>query len=73
MKHSVDEPAVWDQILSKTTVAAWLGVSQCTIDRWTREGRFPQKLQLGPARVGWQRSDIEAWLAQKKAKGRAGT
>lgn len=73
MTHSIDEPAVRDQILPKAAVAAWLGVSQCTIDRWSREGRFPQKLQLGPARVGWQQSDVEAWLAQKKATGRTRT
>ena len=57
-----------DPILSKAAVAAWLGVSQSTIDRWTHAKSFPPKLRLGPTRVGWQRSDIENWLAQTRSQ-----
>lgn len=54
-----------DPILSKASVAALLGVSQSTIDRWTRAGMFPAKLRLGPARVGWRQTAVEAWIAQR--------
>ena len=67
MNHEQKPLSISNLILSKAAVATWLGVSQCTIDRWAREGRFPPKLQLGPARVGWQRNEIEDWLSQKKA------
>ena len=56
-----------DPILSKAAIGAWLGVAPGTIDRWAREGIFPRKLQLGPARVGWRRSAVEAWLAEREA------
>lgn len=68
MRSSDIDTQIPDRILTKAAVAAWLGVSQCTIDRWTREGRFPAKLQLGPARVGWERSEVESWLARKRPK-----
>jgi prophage regulatory protein len=32
------------------------------IHRLEKAGRFPQRLQLGPNRVGWRLSDIEAWI-----------
>jgi len=54
-----------DPVLSKAAVAALLGVSQSTIDRWSRDGLFPPKLRLGPARVGWRQTSVEAWLAQR--------
>lgn len=58
-----NEDTARDQILSKTAVATWLGVSQSTIDRWSQAGRFPPKLRLGPARVGWSRNAVADWIA----------
>lgn len=51
-----------DPILSKREVTDWPGVDKSTVDRWTRDGTFPPKVQLGPRRVGWQRSAVQAWL-----------
>ncbi|RYG88459.1 MAG: AlpA family phage regulatory protein [Alphaproteobacteria bacterium] len=51
-----------DPILSKREVSGWLGVDKSTVDRWTRDGLFPPKVQLGPSRVGWPRSAVQAWL-----------
>ena len=31
-------------------------------------GRFPKRLQIGPNRVGWLLSDIEAWIAARMAE-----
>jgi prophage regulatory protein len=54
-----------DPVLSKAAVANLLGVSPSSIDRWSRAGAFPPKLQLGPARVGWRKTAVEAWLAER--------
>jgi prophage regulatory protein len=54
-----------DLILSKRAVATWIGVDVSTIDRWAKAGLFPEKKRLGPSRVGWSRSAVEAWLASR--------
>ena len=51
-----------DPVLPKAAVATWLGVSPSTIDRWSKTGAFPPRLQLGPGRVGWSQSTVQAWL-----------
>jgi prophage regulatory protein len=38
------------------------------IDRLERDGRFPRRVHLGPATVGWWRSEIWQWLAEKTAE-----
>lgn len=55
-----------DQVLSKAAVAALIGVSPSSIDRWCRSGGFPPKLRLGPGRVGWRKTAVEAWLAERE-------
>ena len=32
------------------------------IHRLEKAGRFPKRPQLGPNRVGWRLTDIEAWI-----------
>lgn len=54
-----------DPVLSKAAVANLLGVSPSSIDRWTRAGTFPAKIKLGPARIGWRKAAVEAWLAER--------
>lgn len=56
-----------DPILSKREVSGWLGVDKSTIDRWARDGTFPPKVQLGPSRVGWQQSAVQAWLDDRRS------
>lgn len=33
-----------------------------------KQGRFPRRIQIGPRRVGWRLSDIEAWIAERAAE-----
>lgn len=46
-------------------------VSRTTIWRWTRNGLFPAKRQLGPNSIGWPANEVEAWLEGRPAKGGA--
>ena len=52
-------------ILNKSEVTQITGVSPVTLWRWCRAGIFPKPVQLGPSggRMGWRRSDVEAWAA----------
>lgn len=64
---AINNPAasILDPILSKREVSSWLGVDKSTVDRWARDGRFPPKVRLGPSRVGWQQSAVQAWLDRR--------
>lgn len=50
-----------DEVMSRT------GLSRSTIYAWMNAGLFPQRRKLGPRRVGWLESDIEAWIMQREA------
>lgn len=58
-------PTPLDRILSKAEVAALLGVSASTLDRWTKAGAFPPRVRLGPARVGFSQAAVRTWLATR--------
>jgi predicted DNA-binding transcriptional regulator AlpA len=50
-------------VLRKVDVAAHLGVSTWTIDRWVKESRFPSPIYLQPGSPAtWRLRDIEAFL-----------
>jgi len=35
------------------------------IDRLVAAGSFPAKVHIGPARIGWVESEVDAWLKAK--------
>lgn len=43
------------------------GVSRTTIWRWQRTGAFPKPVALGPNTVVWLESEIDAWVAERRA------
>jgi prophage regulatory protein len=55
-------------VISFPEVARLIGVSIPTLYRWNKTGRFPKPIRLGPARVGFFVSDVDAWLAERKAE-----
>ncbi len=44
-----------------------VGVSRTAIYEWMGRGMFPKPVKLGPRRVAWRSTDIEAWLAEREA------
>ena len=52
-------------VLSPAYILALLMVSETTLWRMRKDGRFPAPLQLSAGRVGWLRRDIERWLASR--------
>ncbi|MBF0401221.1 MAG: AlpA family phage regulatory protein [Magnetococcales bacterium] len=51
-----------DHILSKKTVIQMTSVPRGTLDHWISKGQFPPPVALGPCRVGWRASTIQAWI-----------
>lgn len=44
-----------------------VGVCRATLWYWEEKGRFPRRIKLGPNSVGWIRSEVEQWLADRAA------
>jgi len=51
-----------EELLAGADVAAELAVSQRTLDRWVKAGRFPRPIRYSSKRV-WPRTTVNAWLA----------
>lgn len=54
-------------MIRKPELLSMVPLSDPTIWRMERAGKFPRRLQLGGNSVGWFEAEIEAWLAQKAA------
>ena len=62
-----------DRILDKKELRRMWPVSDMTIWRWERDGKFPKRLHLGQGRVGWRLSELLAEMdrlcAEREAEG----
>ena len=56
-----------DRVLRKPEVFARISLSDATIWRMEKAGRFPKRIRLGGNSVGWIESEIKEWLEQRKA------
>lgn len=54
------------KILLKIPVREATGMSDTTIWREEKAGRFPRRVQLTPNRVGWYEDEIEAWIESRQ-------
>ncbi len=53
------------QLLSTKKVCSLVGVSRMTLWNWERQGRFPQRVQVGPNKVAWLKHEIDSWIDKK--------
>lgn len=58
-------------ILSKTDVCRKVNLSSSSLWRYVKNGLFPPPIDLGPNRVGWIESEVDAWI-EGKAQSRGG-
>jgi predicted DNA-binding transcriptional regulator AlpA len=56
-------------LLSRKELAAALGVSTRTVDRWIQEQTGPPATLLPSGRRRWRWGDVEAWLRQRREEG----
>ena len=62
-------PTIQRRFLSLKDAAAWVGIGRSTLLRWEAAGDFPRRMRLGPARVGWDVRDLEAWADSREVVG----
>lgn len=58
-------PPAW---MSIPDVAADLGVSDVTLWRWIRQGRFPRPVKLSPGITRIPREAFDAWCAERRGE-----
>jgi prophage regulatory protein len=56
-----------DRIVLWPEVHTLVGLSRTTIWRMERTGQFPRRVLLSARAVGWQKSELEAWLSKRLA------
>jgi prophage regulatory protein len=55
-----------DRVVRKPEALNRVGLSDPTVWRMEREGKFPKRIHIGPQSVGWLESELIAWLEKKK-------
>lgn len=60
------------RILSKSAAAAKVNYSVPHIDKMSRDGRFPKKVQLGPNKIGFLETEVDDWIADRVRERDAG-
>lgn len=66
---STGEQVMSERALRLTMVTEMTGLSRSTLWRLERDGDFPARRQLGPNRVAWLASEVEAWLRRRPTTG----
>lgn len=56
------------RIIRKPELFSKIGLSDATIWRMEKAGRFPRRINLGGNSVGWIDAEITAWLNKKAAE-----
>ena len=53
------------RILSAEDVSNKTSLSASHLRRLSKEGKFPQPIQISSFRVGWLDADVDEWIKQK--------
>ena len=57
-----------DKVVSARVRRELVPYSDMQISRLEAAGKFPKRIRLGPGRVGWLFSEIQDWIAARKAE-----
>lgn len=55
------------RIIRKPELRKIIGLSDPTVWRLEKDGKFPKRLRLGGNSCGWLESEILSWLAERAA------
>jgi predicted DNA-binding transcriptional regulator AlpA len=58
-------PETMDPLLTEKELSVWVGVSIPNLQRMRSNGTGPRYVQLSPRRIGYRKSDVEAWLTAR--------
>lgn len=53
------------KIIRKKELFNLIGLSDTTVWRLERKGKFPKRLRLGAKSVGWRYTDVLSWIEKK--------
>ena len=56
-----------ERVIRKPELFSRIPLSDPTIWRMERAGKFPKRVKLGGNAVGWLETEVEAWLAERSA------
>jgi len=56
------------RVIRKPELLSKVSLSDPTVWRLERAGRFPKRISLGGNSVGWIESEVEGWIQEKKAE-----
>ena len=66
MEHQALSPRT--RLIRKPELQSITGLSDPTIYRLEKQGRFPQRIKLGGNSVAWIEAEIMDWIADKAAE-----
>ncbi len=49
-------------LLNAKQLVEYTGLCRMTIWRYENAGQFPSRIKIGPKRVAWRKSDVDAWI-----------
>ena len=56
-----------ERLIGRKEVLILIGISNATLWRWIKAGRFPAPLKIGKKKVAWRSSVLAGWIAQRGA------
>lgn len=56
-----------ERLIGRKEALILIGISNATLWRWIKAGRFPAPLKIGKKKVAWRSSVLAAWIAQRTA------
>ena len=66
--NDLEDEALDCTIIEKHRLQELIPYSLAHIARLEAQGRFPKRLKLGEARVGWLHREVAAWVEERSAK-----
>lgn len=65
--HATAAPPPLERLIGRKEVLIIIGISNATLWRWIKAGRFPAPMKIGKKKVAWRSSVLATWIAQRSA------
>ncbi len=56
-----------ERLIGRKEVLILIGISNATLWRWIKAGRFPAPMKIGKKKVAWRSSVLAHWITQRTA------
>ncbi len=60
-------PPPLERLIGRKEVLILIGISNATLWRWIKAGRFPAPMKIGKKKVAWRSSVLAHWITQRTA------